>query len=90
MNLDIKIYGSLCSTQIFQINGINAQSSDFGDQGDEGQEYAEDYACGDMRFTGIPATEEVLKKYKINLDEYSTIVSELEDGLSFGSCGWCV
>ena len=34
-------------------------------------------------------TQSILDKYKINVDEYKVIVEELEDKLSFGSCGWC-
>jgi hypothetical protein len=90
MELKLKIYGCLCATSEFLVNGISADSDDFGDQGDESYEYAEDYACGDMRFTGKQATTEILEKYKINNEEYNEIVSQLEEGLSFGSCGWCV
>jgi len=43
-----------------------------------------------MQFTGVEATAEVLEKYKITKDEYNEIVAKLEEGLSFGSCGWCV
>ena len=90
MKLNVKIYGALCSTRIFQVNGKNASSDEFGEQDDHDRAGAEDYACGDMRFERIPATEEVLNKYGITLAEYSEVCDQLEEGLSFGSCGWCV
>jgi hypothetical protein len=43
-----------------------------------------------MQFTGNPSTTEILLKYKITEEEYQEVVSKLEDGLSFGCCGWCV
>lgn len=42
-----------------------------------------------MRFTGKKATPEILEKYKITEKKYAEIVEKLEDGLSFGGCGWC-
>lgn len=34
-------------------------------------------------------TKEILRKYSINKKEYDEICKKLEEGLSFGSCGWC-
>jgi hypothetical protein len=31
----------------------------------------------------------VLNKYNISVEEYYAIGNQLEDKLSFGSCGWC-
>lgn len=90
MKLELKVYSALCSTERFVINGIKADSGDFGSQRDEDQKNAEDYACGDMQFTRKAATKEVLEKYKINKKEYDEVCSNLESGLSFGCCGWCV
>jgi hypothetical protein len=90
MELKIEVYGCLCELKEFVINGIDANYDDFGSKGDEDSENAEDYGCGDMRFTGSPSTKEILDKYKITEEEYQEIVSKLEDALSFGSCGWCV
>ena len=90
MKLELEIYGALCSTSKFTINGIHADSNDFGEQTDQNQEDAEDYGCGDMRFTGNVADQKILDKYKISLSEYSAIVEKLEEELSFGSCGWCI
>jgi len=89
MNLELKIYHALCACEIFKINGKDADYEDFGDKSDEGADYADDYACGNMRFRPDPATQEVLDKYGITTDEYNEICKQL-DGLSFGSCGWCV
>lgn len=90
MKLELEIYGCLCATKDFRINGISADSSDFGSQGDSDPDNAEPYGCGNMRFEGKPSTDEVLKAYGISESEYKEIVELLEDKLSFGSCGWCV
>ena len=86
---EIQIYGSLCETATFKINGVDADKHDFGSQGDNGSEYAEDYCCGDMQFEPEAPKAEVLEKYKIDELEYWTIANKLHEGLSFGSCGWC-
>ena len=90
MELELEIYGSLAATRVFTINGVDAYYEDFGEKYDRDPENAEDYACGDMRFTGNPSTPEILDKYKITEEEYQEVVSKLEDGLSFGCCGLCV
>ena len=90
MKLELKGYGALCSTEVFVINDVPADSSDFGEQYDRNTEDAEDYGCGDMTFTRIPATSEVLAKYNINDAEYELVAGQLETVLSFGRCGWCV
>jgi hypothetical protein len=90
MKLELEIYGSLCSTSVFIINGIEAYEGDFGDKYDDDPDGAEDYACGNMQFYPSCPTEKILTKYKINTSEYMEIASRLEEGLSFGSCGWCV
>jgi hypothetical protein len=89
MNLELKFGSALCYTPIFTINGIKAYSGDFGEQSDRSPETAEDYSCGDMQFTRVPAKPEVLEKYGITGPEYELIASQLEVGLSFGSCGLC-
>ena len=90
MLLELSIYSALCATSRFVVNGINADTYDFGEQYDRDAENAEDYACGNMQFTGNPSTTEILSKYQITEEEYQEVVSKLEDGLSFGCCGWCV
>jgi len=90
MQLEIKSMGSLCALKTFTIKGMDGEYSDFGTKRDESPETAEDYGCGDMKFTSKPATEKVLSKYNISLEEYQTICEKLDEALSFGECGWCV
>ena len=90
MNLELKFGTALCYTPTFRINGKDADTRDFGEQYDRSPDTAEDYGCGDMQFTRIPPTASVLSKYEISVDEYHEIAANLEDGLSFGCCGWCV
>jgi hypothetical protein len=87
---EIKFGTALCCTPVFVINGINADSDDFGEQYDHYPDSAEDYACGDMKFDTKAPEPCVLQKYKIDELEYWTIANKLAEGLSFGSCGWCV
>ena len=90
MDLKLEIYGCLCATSIFTINGVDADYDDFGDKYDHDTESAEDYGCGDMQFDGKQSTPEILAKYSITQSEYDEVVSELSEKLSFGRCGWCV
>lgn len=91
MQLVIKTYDALCSTKIFTINGKAADSSDFGHSEDVSPETAEDYdyCCGDRQFLPQESTPEVLARYNINEAEYQQICNELQNKLSWGSCGWC-
>lgn len=90
MELELTFGDAFCYTPTFKINGIDADESDFGDRYDRSPESADDYACGDMRFTRVDSRPEVLAKYGITEAEYALIAGQLEDGLSFGSCGLCV
>lgn len=90
MDLKLKIYGALCATSEFIINGIDASSGDFGTQDDIKPENAEDYGCGNMTFERKPSTQLILDKYGITEEEYNEVATRLEIDLSFGSCGWCV
>ena len=90
MELILKPYCALCSLQDFVINGIEADEDDFVDKYDHSPETAEEYACGDMKADVIPATNEVLRKYKITSLEYQEIAEKVADAVSFGCCGWCV
>jgi hypothetical protein len=90
MKLELEFGTAFCYTPTFAINGIRADKYDFGEKYDRSPETAGDYGCGDMRFTRITATPEVLEKYGITAPEYELIAGQLEVGLSFGSCGWCV
>ena len=89
MKLEVEFGTALCYTPKFLINDIEADPSDFGEQYDRDPDNAEDYCCGDMQFTAIPATDDVLQKYGITKDEYVLVASRLSEGLSFGCCGWC-
>lgn len=90
MDLKLEVYGALCECSEFKINGINADYDDFGDKYDDDAGNAQEYGCGNMHFHPKRPTPEILDKYKINLEEYNKIADELEEKLSFGSCGWCV
>ncbi len=90
MKLELEIASSLCWAQTFVINGVKADPDDFGEKYDHDEDNAPDYGCGDMRFTRIPPTEAVLQKYNITAPEYNLVAGQLEEGLSFGRCGWCV
>ncbi len=90
MKLKLEIFDSLCATELFVVNGINADSCDFGIQGDNGEDDEEDYGCGNMVFERKADTNEILKKYNITKEEYEKIAEKLERRLSFGCCGWCV
>jgi hypothetical protein len=79
-----------CSLATFTINGMDADKDDFGDSSDIDSDNAEEYGCGNHVFQGKMPTQAVLDKYKITVDEYSTIVRELESKLDVGSCGWCI
>lgn len=90
MSHKLEIYGSLCATSTFTVNGIAACSTDFGKQGDESPDSAEPYGCANMKFTPGVWVQDIGTKYGINQTEFDTIASELADKLSFGGCGWCV
>ena len=91
MEVKIKPFGALpCALKTFFINGIRADQDDFGMGQDEKREIADDYGCGYWRFTAKPATQTVLDKYHITIDEYEDIAKQLEVVLDVGACGWCV
>ena len=90
MKLDLVFGHALCYTPTFVINGIEADERDFGQKYDHDPENAEDYGCGDMKFDRQEPTQDVLDKYGITVPEYNLIAGQLEVGLSFGTCGWCV
>ena len=81
MKLELEFGKALCYTPIFKINGIRADEEDFGEKYDRSEETAEDYRCGDMQFTRIPATEAVLQKYGISVSEYEFIADNVGDNV---------
>lgn len=85
MELKIKTHHALpCRTEVFTINGKDAEQNDFGDTYDHHHEDAEPYACADMHFDLKPPTKEVLNRYNITDKEYYDICNELECEL----CVW--
>lgn len=90
LTLALEFGSAFCYTPTFEVNGVEAEWEDFGEKYDRSPETAEDYGCGDMQFTMSPPTKEVLDKYQIDEEQYEEIARKLEDGLSFGNCGWCV
>ena len=88
MKIQLRVYESLCYTEIFEINGVLADASDFGHQ--EDQCPGDDYGCGDMQFISRSPRPSVQAKYNICEAEYYQICALLKDCLSFGRCGWCV
>lgn len=89
----IEPFSCLCSLDSDKsyINDVMyIDEDDFVNKYDHNPEKAEPYACADMRADIIPATSEVLLKYKISLDEYHIIANEIATAVSFGNCGWCV
>jgi len=89
VKLELEIFGSLCATCVFKINDIQAYEDDFGVLYDDNSDEAEEYSCGDRRFTPHDATDAVLAKYGITPAEYLIVCGQLESGLSFGNCGLC-
>lgn len=79
-----------CRLEVFAINGKRAEQSDFGDTFDHRIEDAEPYACADMQFEPKPATNDILDKYGINMDEYKEVCLKLREELCVGRCGWCI
>lgn len=89
MKLELEFGTYYCYPKTFIINDIDADEEDFGKKYDDSPETAPEYGCGNMRFHPYEPREEILKKYNITLNEYEQICDKLEDGLSFGRCGWC-
>lgn len=87
MKVILEVFACLCELRKFTIDDMHANYDDFGDKFDT--LYSEEYGCGNMKFFPKPATQDVLDKYRISIDEYNAITQELEKKLSFGSCNWC-
>ena len=90
MTFEIEVYDALCVLKLFEINGMDADENDFVDKYDHSPDVAEDYGCGDMIADIIPATEVILEKYSITLQEYTKIAEKVSEKVSFGPCGWCI
>jgi hypothetical protein len=88
MELELEFERGIFYLRTFKINGKAARIEDFGEKYDHDKAHAEECTCEDMRFDPKPATQAVLEKYGITVDEYHTICYGL-DGLSFGKCRLC-
>ena len=95
MKLVIEANDSMpCAVEKFLINEKNADRDDFGemrdiepnnpDDGDEGM------GCGNYIFIPDIPRNGVLDKYKITLEEYEIICSELKEKFNVGYCGECI
>ena len=89
MEFKIDVYECLCELSKFEINGVIASYEDFGDKCDMQPGIADAYCCGDMQFIPKSATQEILDKYKTNINKYNLICEELSC-LSFGYCSLCL
>lgn len=84
---EIKTYHALpCATEIFTVKGKDANDEDFGDTDCYGS--CMNNSCTHKFIPKLP-TDEVLKKYDINLAEYKEICEALEEELFVCGCGWC-
>lgn len=86
---DIKVSKWNCYCPIFTIKGQKANQYDFGEGDDIDFADKPKYGCGNKVFVAKPATQKVLDKYGITIDEYNEIADVLVEGLSFGYCGLC-
>lgn len=88
MKLRIETYDGLpCETSTFVVNNVSADVKDFGvtDYESDG-----DYGCIYHVFKPFRhPPKQVLKKYKITLEEFLEIGDELEEKLDVHNCGWC-
>lgn len=76
-----------CVDEEFIVNSKKAEVSDFGlvyNHGTGNMNY-----CESMRFESIKPTNKVLRKYRINLEEYDEICSYLADKFTIGKCDIC-
>lgn len=95
MEKDLKYWECYCYCH-WKINWVDIDSDDFWEKYDRLPNEADNfYYCGDMQFTRYEWKEfkisllRCCNKYKITKEEYIEILEELEDKLSFWSCGWC-
>lgn len=87
MKLTLNVYHSLpCKTEIFIINGIEANYEDFVvlTLDSDGN-----YGCYAGLENKLP-TNDILKKYKIDVDEYAKVCNKLNKELVHGHCSWCL
>lgn len=76
-----------CVDKEFIVNGKKAEVSDFGLVYNHGT--GNTNCCESMRFESIEPTNKVLRKYRINLEEYDEICNYLADKFTIGKCDIC-
>lgn len=87
MDITIEKYRCLpCTLSRFKINNIDANISDFGERESEGSPL--NNGCR-VKFKFKLPTDEVLNKYKIDLNDYSTICNILEEEFNIYNCRYC-
>lgn len=86
---DIKVSKWFCWCPVFTVKGKKADECDFGDGEDVDFDDGLQRGCGNKVFVVRPATQRVLDKYGITVDEYNEIADVLAEGLSFGRCTLC-
>lgn len=62
IDLNLKIFSSLCAPEEFFINGIEADYDDFGTLDDLDPENADVYSCGNRKFIPKLPSEDVMEK----------------------------
>jgi len=87
VKIEIKTFDALpCETEVFKVNNIKADVEDFGEVNTEP---AGSYTCS-ISFEAKMPKQDVLDKYKIDLEEYEEITNKLGDVFCRGICSWCV
>lgn len=74
-----------CSLEQFIINDITADYEDFGEIDKE----SNGHECRVFGFNPKDPSDEILKKYKITLDEYEQVCNKL-DVIFIGYCQLCI
>lgn len=89
MDLKLIVPAHKCETEVFTINGIEADYKDFGEKYDDDPDSACMGGCGNMIFAAKKMETKIMEKYQINEKEYEEIIKQLQEQLSFGECYWC-
>ena len=92
MNVEIRPFYALpCHTEVFTINGIDADASCFGYSEDTDRDNAAPYGCGCREFIrDDDRMNEAMEKYGITANEFYEVQDMLVSELHVGSCGWCI
>jgi hypothetical protein len=92
MNVEIKPFYALpCSTEVFTINGIDADTDYFGHSEDTERGNTAPYGCGCRKFIGDDdRMSEAMEKYGITANEFYEVQDMLVSELHVGGCGLCI